>query len=534
MPTRIQSKNNQLEITRVKISYNKRLLAVAIGTALISACGGGGTDSVTGEISQPGANNGVVIDVPQPTVVQDSSVVEDTGPGDSIASGVGVITGNTDGSNTADSDDQQIASDDQTIADNTGIDNSNTDDTGAVTTDQGNETVDVVIVTDNSNDTGSSETDSNTDEDTTDINDAGGAAISAALAPSGLLDTAQPTFVWPAVANAEQYKIVVKDADGNGYARTLDSFAANCQTGEGSCSATTGLAYYDNDMTWYVESTVDGNAGPVSDSFSITTPVSENLQPIKSSVSGCEGWASVAYGKYIVLNNTWNARTMNDPSWSQLINVTENANGTISPAWSYDWLGQFDGDEIAVKAYPEVLYGPKLGTHVSGTKEETGLPEKVSDLPEFVVRYDYSETGNAERNVALESFFHDSEDIRGPCDDHDNRVFEMMIWVNNPSIRTPGKLALTGVMVDNQLWNVYIKPDSDKHYIAFTAQNPTTSGTLNWKRFVEWTQDWTAANAEELQIDVLNPDFYMGAIEIGTEMWWGEGTFTLNEFEVTF
>ena len=108
----------------MKISYNKRLLAVAIGTALISACGGGGTDSVTGEISQPGANNGVVIDVPQPTVVQDSSVVEDTGPGDSIASGVGVITGNTDGSNTADSDDQQIASDDQTIADNTGIDNS--------------------------------------------------------------------------------------------------------------------------------------------------------------------------------------------------------------------------------------------------------------------------------------------------------------------------------------------------------------------------------------------------------------------------
>ena len=457
----------------MKRSYNKRLLAVAIGAALISACGGSGTDPVTGEISQPGADNGVVIDDPQP------SVVEDAASSDSLASGVGVITDNTDAGNTADSEDQQIANDeqiitdntnvDQTIADNTNVDQAIADNTDAVATDEGSEIEDVVIVADNSSDS---------DTNATDTNDGGGVAISAAVAPSGLLDTAQPTFVWPAVANAEQYKIVVKDADGNGYARTLDSFAANCQTGEGSCSATTGLAYYDNDMTWYVESTVDGNAGPVSDSFSITTPVSENLQPIKSSVSGCEGWASVAYGKYIVLNNTWNARTMNDPGWSQLINVTENANGTISPAWSYDWLGQFDGDEIAVKAYPEVLYGPKLGTHVSGTKEETGLPEKVSDLPEFVVRYDYSETGNAERNVALESFFHDSEDIRGPCDDHDNRVYEMMIWVNNPSIRTPGKLALTGVMVDNQLWNVYIKPDSDKHYIAFTAQIPTTSCLL--------------------------------------------------------
>ena len=158
----------------------------------------------------------------------------------------------------------------------------------------------------------------------------------------------------------------------------------------------------------------------------------------------------------------------------------------------------------------------------------------MRDLPEFVVEYAFSETGsNAERNVALESFFHDSSSIQGPCDDVDNRVYEMMIWVNNPTIRTPGDLALTGVMVDNKLWDVYIKPRSNKHYIAFTAQTPSTSGVINWKRFVDWTRDWTAANAVEREINVLEPDYYMGAIEIGTEMWWGEGTFTLNKFEVT-
>jgi len=352
--------------------------------------------------------------------------------------------------------------------------------------------------------------------------------------PSGEITTAQPIFVWPAVANADQYKIVVKDSDGSGYASSIDPVTANCQTGEGSCSASTNLAYYDNNLSWFVESTVNGVPGPVSDTLNITTPVSENMMPILSNPTGCEAWASVAYDKYVVVNNQWNSRSMNATGWSQTINVTENANGTVTPAWSYNWLGQFDGDEIAVKSYPEVLYGPKLGTHVSGTKAETGLPEKVRDLPEFVVSYDYSETGSdAERNVAIESFFHDSDDIRGPCGG-DNRVYEIMVWVNNPTIRTPGDLALTGVLVDDQLWNVYIKPRSNKHYIAFTAQTPTTSGTLNWKRFVDWTQEWTAANAQELQIDALNPDFYMGAIEIGTEMWWGEGTFTLNKFEVTF
>jgi hypothetical protein len=363
----------------------------------------------------------------------------------------------------------------------------------------------------------------------------------------GALNTAQPEFVWPAVANAEAYKIIVKDDGGSGYARSLDPVAANCQTGEGTCRATTSLAYYDNNLSWYVESTVNGAPGPVSETFNITTPVSENMQPILSNtIESCEAWASVAYDKYVVLNNAWNADVMANDSWSQTINVTENANGSVTPAWAYDWLGQFDTNtqfgEFEVKAYPEVLYGPKLGTHVSGTKEETGLPEQVKNLPEFVVRYDFSETldEDAERNVALESFFHDSEDIRGPCDfddagnSTDNRVYEMMIWVNNPTIRTPGDLALTGVMVDNKLWNVYIKPRSNKHYIAFTAQTPSTSGVINWKRFVEWTRDWTAANAEELEINVLDPDYYMGAIEIGTEMWWGSGTFTLNEFNVSF
>jgi len=470
----------------------KQLLLVALSTLSVTACGGSNSSSVSDEAAQTG-------------------IVNDADSGDSVQTGI---------ANENDSDESaQTGIVNETDSGETGSNADATDSTDSDTADS----------------TDSDSTDSADNSDNINNNDEGGNDTAVLTPPpQGLLATAQPTFTWPAVANAEEYKIVVNDAGGSGYARSLDPLTANCQTGEGTCSATTNLAYYDNDLTWQVESTVNGEAGPVSDSYSITTPLSENMQPIKSNDGGCEAWAAVAYGKYVVLNNSWNSRSINDPNWFQSINVTENANGTISPMWTYDWRGQFDGDEIAVKAYPEVLYGPKLGTHVSGTKEETGLPEQVSQLPEFVVSYDYSETGNAERNVALESFFHDSDDIRGPCDDDDNRVYEMMIWVNNPSIRTPGKLALTGVMVDNQLWNVYIKPDSNKHYIAFTAQNPTTSGTLNWKRFVDWTRDWTAANAEERRIDVLDPGFYMGAIEIGTEMWWGEGTFTLNRFEVTF
>lgn len=352
-----------------------------------------------------------------------------------------------------------------------------------------------------------------------------------AVSPSGLLSTGTPTFQWNPLAGTEMYTLAISDSRGNGYSYQIDPLRAGCQSG-GVCTATPDLGYYDNDLTWRIKTTVNGSDGPESNRIAITTPQNINIQPVKS--GQCEAWPSVAYDKYVVLNNTWNSRAMNSDAWEQKIFVNEDNFGNVRPTWTYDWLGQFDGGEIDVKAYPEVLYGPKLGTHVSGTKEETGLPELVRDLPEFVVNYSYTETGIAERNVALESFFHDSCNIAGPCDEVDNRAYEMMIWVENPTIRTPGDLALTGVMVDNRLWNVYIKPRSNKHYIAFTAQDSQPTGTINWNRFVEWTSTWTAENAEELGIDVLSPDFCMGAIEIGTEMWWGQGSFTLNQFDVTF
>lgn len=351
------------------------------------------------------------------------------------------------------------------------------------------------------------------------------------ISPTGLLSSGTPTFQWTALDNAEMYTLAVTDSLGNGYAFEIDPLVAGCEAG-GICSATPDLAYYDNDLSWRVKSIVNGTDGPETARVSITTPRNLNIQPVKS--GECEAWPSVAYDKYVVLNNSWNSRTMNRSDWSQKIFVNEDVFGNVTPTWTYDWLGRFDGGEIEVKAYPEVLYGPKLGTHISGSKAETGLPELVSNLPEFVVEYAYTETGNAERNVALESFFHDSCNIAGPCDEIDNRAYEMMIWVDNPSIRTPGRLALTGIMIDNQLWNVYIKPDSNKHYIAFTAQNPQSSGTINWNRFVEWTTNWTTENASTLGIDVLKPEFCMGAIEMGTEMWWGAGSFTLNKFDVSF
>ncbi len=348
---------------------------------------------------------------------------------------------------------------------------------------------------------------------------------------AGLLDSANPNFTWPSIDSAGQYRLIVEDAAGNGYAANLDADAANCLNG--TCSASLESAYHGTELNWRVESTVDGQPGPVVEGGSFSSERSTELQPITSRPDICAVWPALDYDKYTVLNNIWNARSMQSDAWQQTINLEEDAAGSVIPKWSYDWLTESDGGTFDVKAYPEVIYGNKLGTHVSAPKSVTGLPETISELPRFDVDFTYTETGTAERNVAIESFFHETCDITGPCDVEDNRAYEMMVWVGVPELRNPGSTrAETGVEIDGRLWDVWIKPAQDSHYIAFTAQEDIADGSLHWNAFVEWTRDWTADAGVGWGMDPLLPEYCMGAIEIGTELWWGKGTFSLDRYDV--
>ena len=348
----------------------------------------------------------------------------------------------------------------------------------------------------------------------------------------GLLSTATPQFQWDAVEGADAYQILMTEREGNQltYTAETDMCAGT------SCNATPTAAFHNNAITWQVDALSGGQIIQSSSVGSYETPRSFVLTPETSNEAVCEIWPSVSYDDIILLNNIWNNRSLTSDAWTQSISANQTSTGVTKPSWSYNWLSRTDGPESEVKAYPQIVYGNKLGTHVSADKSVTGLPEEASNIPELTIDFEYTEefNGQVERNVALESFFHSSCNITGPCDFEDNRAFEMMVWVENPDEKKPGDLALTGVMIDDRLWDVYIKPNSNKEYIAFTAHEEFGgSGTLNWNRFVEWTMQWTAENHEALGIDQLSPELCMAAIEMGTELWWGEGSFTLEKFEVT-
>ena len=235
----------------------------------------------------------------------------------------------------------------------------------------------------------------------------------------------------------------------------------------------------------------------------------------------CQPWAEIAYGDYVLQNNTWNDSEVYSDNWSQCIELG-GSRGNYIAKWDYNWLGRYEGNEYSVKSYPQVYYGRKTRNSQSGSVERLGLPANINQLPRFRVHYRYSETGATERNVALESCFDTS------CEAEEwNKQFELMVWVNSPVTKTPGT-QVAEATIDGKDWLVYVNPSLGWGYVAFVEATPSYQGSLDWNAFIDWTRYQGPAHG----IWSLGNNTCMGAIEIGTETFWGSGTFTLEDFRV--
>lgn len=349
-----------------------------------------------------------------------------------------------------------------------------------------------------------------------------------------------PQFQWPSVADAGSYQLIIEDHLGDRISQEFTAGEAACSDASG-CSVRPSVQIHDSILNWRVQAFgANGNLLETSQDVDFNTVRSLTAQPytdrdnIGAPPNPGNGFPTIEFDQFIVLNNPWNAGAMFRDDWQQTVAVDRLANGNAKIVIEYDWLARSDGDEFAVKSYPQIVYGSKLGAHVSGTRAELGLPETISNLEEFRIDYSFTETGNAERNLAFESFFHSDCEINGPNFDVDDREYEMMVWIANPSIRTPGTIrAETGVLIDNQLWDVWIKPSQNDEYIAFTAINEVSTGTLNWNRFVDWTVSWSRTNQSVYNVKALNTDWCMSAIEFGPETFWGSSRLVIDELRIS-
>ena len=270
----------------------------------------------------------------------------------------------------------------------------------------------------------------------------------------------------------------------------------------------------------------------------------------------------ITAGDFILSVNAWNFGAAGNYDWEQCIFANSDSLG-----WTYDWGAGGGPGDFNVRSYPELIYGVKSGGEISGSssREGTGLPARIDLLPAITIDYDFTSNENGpartvqasanplfpngtiirgERNIAVESFFHPS-DPDGNCPasvversgGSSNHTYEMMVWLDSGAERLPAGPSgfVTTATIDGASWDIYTK-SNDLKYVAFVSNNPSLTGTLDWSAFIEWTSN-NAHRVSELfgaQTDSvqLQDDWCLANILVGNEIWWGGGSFSINEWQI--
>ena len=311
---------------------------------------------------------------------------------------------------------------------------------------------------------------------------------------------------------------------------------------------------------------IDGNVLRVSSLVAGGTPES-----ICTTLSDQNNFSNIQVGHFILHNNAWRPfRAFPDYEWEQCINT--NVNGAVA-GWTYDWgPGQagINGAATAsgdffVRSYPELIFGTKDEFRTSAPTSVTGLPVMISEMPTFRIDYSYDgpqfgdsravdasnnsrfpngTTISGERNVALESFFYET-DANGNCSADtvtrtggSNHTYEVMVWLDAGAERLPAgpNNFVADLNLRGESYKVYTK-DSDERYIAFVAQNPQTTGTVYLNDFIDWARENAHVVTERfgaLSNSVqIQDDWCMANILVGTEIFWGAGNIDIYDWTIT-
>lgn len=228
----------------------------------------------------------------------------------------------------------------------------------------------------------------------------------------------------------------------------------------------------------------------------------------------CNDSSIISFDRYVIENNQWGSSGTKGEAYEQCIFLTEFEKNKFNVSWSWNWPFGSGG----VKAYPEIIFGSKFGRQ---SDSNSGLPAPVNQLQEYTITFSYEDNNAAskgERNVAFESWFFPSSDVS-----FENTQYELMVWLDKTPNIFPGGSFISDVEIDGVTYEFYMGQFPDWVYFAFVRKNPITEGSLRWNPFVEYL----------IQESYLEEDRYMAGIEFGTEIIEGEGTFTINEFNVS-
>jgi hypothetical protein len=248
---------------------------------------------------------------------------------------------------------------------------------------------------------------------------------------------------------------------------------------------------------------------PASTRFPLRIPAQKAI-PTTPSVAWekkCEDWTELRCGDFILSNNVWGKGDVIKAT--QCISAKE-VNGQCIFKWEWDWP---DSGSMAVRAYPELIYGWKPWSSSSTTEK---LPIKLRDITEINLKMNANVYASGVSNTAFDLWLTSS-----PTPRPENIKREVMIWLGNVGWPTGGNKIDT-VKIQGEDYDLYKAPMNTWTYFSFVRVHPRTNGSLDIAAFLEYLIEHSHVASSE----------YLASIEFGNEIINGQGTTYVNLFDL--
>ncbi len=216
----------------------------------------------------------------------------------------------------------------------------------------------------------------------------------------------------------------------------------------------------------------------------------------------------------LFFNNCWGRVYLKEESISSCEISYDSTDSLL--AWKWSWPKEKPQD---LKGYPSIIIGDKAYSPPGDdSTTDPNFPLFLPKTRSIIASGDIEVIGSGGYDFAYDMFF-----LEGSSSTPSAVRSEIMIWFissfTNPASKK-GEYQIDGYTYD---YHVNTEWDPQKPYLAFVLHGDKIPKQIPIHEFIK-------IGIEDGYVD---PNSYLGAIELGPEIWWGEGNATVRNYTVT-
>jgi hypothetical protein len=233
------------------------------------------------------------------------------------------------------------------------------------------------------------------------------------------------------------------------------------------------------------------------------------------------------FDEYALINNMWGIYRIEPGAIYKQCIMHNDYN--LPVGWRWNCTSTINN----VKGFPQILYGKNP---FSGIQTKCALPIQLKNIKNLRVVLNQTSSSNGIYNLAFDMWISSSPDDLVATLTH-----EIMIWIdgNMFPIGVDQGAYYTDCTIDNNEYSVYRIPKNSNgdFLIIFILSDLISKDKYSYpspyvSNVTLWPLDLNSFFKFLYSEKMLSDDLYLDAVELGTEIWWGNGGIKINKYDV--